>query len=325
MLRAGAGKAPRDRARAGRRRRARAAARRRRRSTGRSSRSASATSPTSTRRCAKCCACSRPGARFVILEFSTPRIALVRAGYHLYFHRVLPLVGRLVSGHRTAYSYLPASVAHFPAEEELAARMTAAGFARRALGVAVASASRRSTSGRSAEPAVSASASAQAWPSTRSGVHRGHRRGRRAAPDHAAGEGAPRDLRDHRPRVEDAGRRARRCCSSTSILRDGTRSPFPVAINLFGSMRRMALALGVDRLDEHGERITRAARPQGAGRDAGQAVDAAAAVRGGEVPAAHEEREARRARRSCGAATRSTSTSCRSSPAGRTTAGRTSR
>ena len=41
------------------------------------------------------------------------------------------------------------------------------------------------------------------------------------------------------------------------VLRDGARSAFPVAINLFGSMRRMALALGVERLDEHGERITK--------------------------------------------------------------------
>lgn len=70
-----------------------------------------------------------PGARFVILEFSTPRAAPVRAFYQLYFHHVLPVVGRLVSGHRTAYTYLPKSVAHFPVEEELAARMTAAGFA----------------------------------------------------------------------------------------------------------------------------------------------------------------------------------------------------
>ena len=70
-----------------------------------------------------------PGARFVILEFSTPRSAVVRAAYHFYFHRVLPAVGRLVSGHRTAYTYLPRSVAHFPVEEELAARMTRAGFA----------------------------------------------------------------------------------------------------------------------------------------------------------------------------------------------------
>jgi 4-hydroxy-3-polyprenylbenzoate decarboxylase len=40
------------------------------------------------------------------------------------------------------------------------------------------------------------------------------------------------------------------------VLRDGSRSDYPVAINLFGSMRRMALALGVQELDEHGRRIT---------------------------------------------------------------------
>ena len=40
------------------------------------------------------------------------------------------------------------------------------------------------------------------------------------------------------------------------ILDDGTRSPYPVAINLFGSMSRMCLALGVHSLDEIGARIT---------------------------------------------------------------------
>jgi demethylmenaquinone methyltransferase / 2-methoxy-6-polyprenyl-1,4-benzoquinol methylase len=71
----------------------------------------------------------RPASRFVILEFSTPRSALVRRLYHAYFHHVLPVVGRIVSGHRTAYTYLPRSVANFPVEEELARRMTRAGFA----------------------------------------------------------------------------------------------------------------------------------------------------------------------------------------------------
>lgn len=71
-----------------------------------------------------------PGGRFVILEFSTPRSAVVRAGYHAYFHHVLPFIGQLVSGHGTAYRYLPRSVANFPSEGALAARMTAAGFAR---------------------------------------------------------------------------------------------------------------------------------------------------------------------------------------------------
>jgi demethylmenaquinone methyltransferase / 2-methoxy-6-polyprenyl-1,4-benzoquinol methylase len=70
----------------------------------------------------------RPGARFVILEFSTPRFALVRAAYLAYFHHVLPFIGRLVSGHATAYTYLPLSVAQFPTEEALADRLRQAGF-----------------------------------------------------------------------------------------------------------------------------------------------------------------------------------------------------
>jgi demethylmenaquinone methyltransferase/2-methoxy-6-polyprenyl-1,4-benzoquinol methylase len=70
----------------------------------------------------------RPGARFAILEFTTPRFAPVRWAYHLYFHHVLPWIGGAISGHRSAYRYLPRSVANFPGEPELAARMTKAGF-----------------------------------------------------------------------------------------------------------------------------------------------------------------------------------------------------
>ena len=71
-----------------------------------------------------------PGARFVILEFSTPRATVMRLLYLFYFHRILPLVGRAVSGHPTAYSYLPDSVQGFPEAVALAKRMTAAGFER---------------------------------------------------------------------------------------------------------------------------------------------------------------------------------------------------
>ncbi len=70
----------------------------------------------------------RDGATFVILEFSMPRVPVVRSLYRLYFHYVLPALGRLVSRHPTAYRYLPASVDSFPNEEELARRMTRAGF-----------------------------------------------------------------------------------------------------------------------------------------------------------------------------------------------------
>jgi demethylmenaquinone methyltransferase / 2-methoxy-6-polyprenyl-1,4-benzoquinol methylase len=70
----------------------------------------------------------RPGGRFVVLEFTTPDSAVVRAAYHAYFHHLLPVVGGAVSGHRSAYQYLPRSVEHFPDAEELAERMRGAGF-----------------------------------------------------------------------------------------------------------------------------------------------------------------------------------------------------
>jgi 4-hydroxy-3-polyprenylbenzoate decarboxylase len=41
------------------------------------------------------------------------------------------------------------------------------------------------------------------------------------------------------------------------VLHNGSRSEFPVAMNLFGSMSRMAMSLGVTDLDEHGDRITK--------------------------------------------------------------------
>jgi demethylmenaquinone methyltransferase/2-methoxy-6-polyprenyl-1,4-benzoquinol methylase len=70
----------------------------------------------------------RRGGRFVILDFSTPRSALVRFIYLAYFNRLLPFIGGLISGHRSAYRYLPASVANFPVREQLAALMQEAGF-----------------------------------------------------------------------------------------------------------------------------------------------------------------------------------------------------
>ena len=70
----------------------------------------------------------KSGARFVILEFATPRFAPLRAAYLLYFRRVLPAIGRAVSKHTDAYSYLPESVLAFPDPDALAARLTAAGF-----------------------------------------------------------------------------------------------------------------------------------------------------------------------------------------------------
>ncbi len=70
----------------------------------------------------------RPGARLVVLEFTVPPNPLVRAGYLFYFRRILPVVGRVVSGHPWAYSYLPESVREFPDPSGLAAMMEAVGF-----------------------------------------------------------------------------------------------------------------------------------------------------------------------------------------------------
>ncbi|MEW5980936.1 MAG: bifunctional demethylmenaquinone methyltransferase/2-methoxy-6-polyprenyl-1,4-benzoquinol methylase UbiE [Acidobacteriota bacterium] len=77
---------------------------------------------------AEVCRCLVPGGRFVILEFGQPTAPVIRPLYLWYLRRVLPLVGRFVSGHGSAYEYLPASVRVFPSPGELAARLTRAGF-----------------------------------------------------------------------------------------------------------------------------------------------------------------------------------------------------
>ena len=71
-----------------------------------------------------------PGGRFVILEFSTPSSSLLNAAYQQYFKHVLPRIGGFISGHPTAYRYLPESVANFPTGDDLARRMQAAGFSK---------------------------------------------------------------------------------------------------------------------------------------------------------------------------------------------------
>lgn len=72
----------------------------------------------------------RPGGRLLILEFTTPRWQPFRALYFFYFLHVLPRVGSLVSGHGSAYAYLPASVLEFPEPERLADMLRDAGFGR---------------------------------------------------------------------------------------------------------------------------------------------------------------------------------------------------
>ena len=70
----------------------------------------------------------KPGGWVAVLEFSRPANAMMRPLFGLYFTRVLPLMGGLVSGSRMAYSYLPASVQTFPDQEQLSLLMQRAGF-----------------------------------------------------------------------------------------------------------------------------------------------------------------------------------------------------
>ncbi len=70
----------------------------------------------------------KPGGRLAILEFSIPASPLVRAVYLPYFRHVLPRVGRLVSGHGSAYTYLPVSVGSFIAPEAMLDHLRACGF-----------------------------------------------------------------------------------------------------------------------------------------------------------------------------------------------------
>lgn len=71
----------------------------------------------------------KPGGRALILDFSLPKNPVIAALYGMYFHRVLPLLGGLVSGNFEAYRYLPKSVENFPPREKFAKMMEEAGFA----------------------------------------------------------------------------------------------------------------------------------------------------------------------------------------------------
>jgi demethylmenaquinone methyltransferase / 2-methoxy-6-polyprenyl-1,4-benzoquinol methylase len=69
----------------------------------------------------------RPGGRLVLLEVATPSGAVRRALHHLYFARVVPVVGALLAD-RAAYAYLPRSVVYLPPGHELEAMIARAGF-----------------------------------------------------------------------------------------------------------------------------------------------------------------------------------------------------
>ena len=70
----------------------------------------------------------KPGAKLVILEMTLPPGPRLRRVYQFYFRRVLPWVGRRISKHTTAYTWLPESTQTFPPPPELARRLEQRGF-----------------------------------------------------------------------------------------------------------------------------------------------------------------------------------------------------
>jgi len=69
----------------------------------------------------------KPGGRLALLEVDTPNNRLLRWGHSLYFNRIVPWLGALLSD-AWAYAYLPRSVSYLPASEELQQMIEAAGF-----------------------------------------------------------------------------------------------------------------------------------------------------------------------------------------------------
>jgi len=68
------------------------------------------------------------GGKLAILEFSIPTLPVFKQLYLLYFTRILPKIGSLISGEEGPYSYLPASVSEFAQPAELASQLLQAGF-----------------------------------------------------------------------------------------------------------------------------------------------------------------------------------------------------
>jgi demethylmenaquinone methyltransferase/2-methoxy-6-polyprenyl-1,4-benzoquinol methylase len=69
----------------------------------------------------------RPGGRIGLLDVSQPDNRLLRWGHGLYFNRLVPVVGGLLSD-RAAYAYLPRSVSYLPAPAQLQSMLAQAGF-----------------------------------------------------------------------------------------------------------------------------------------------------------------------------------------------------
>jgi len=68
------------------------------------------------------------GAKVVILEFSQPKNKFISWSYNIYFKKILPTIGNLISKDKRAYTYLPDSVSNFPYGDSFLKHLKKAGF-----------------------------------------------------------------------------------------------------------------------------------------------------------------------------------------------------
>ena len=72
----------------------------------------------------------RPGGKLAIVEFGLPTLPVLGTVYRWYFTRILPVIGRLISRHSDAYTYLPASVGAFLTPDAMSRLLRESGFQR---------------------------------------------------------------------------------------------------------------------------------------------------------------------------------------------------
>ncbi|MDR0559240.1 MAG: bifunctional demethylmenaquinone methyltransferase/2-methoxy-6-polyprenyl-1,4-benzoquinol methylase UbiE [Prevotellaceae bacterium] len=71
---------------------------------------------------------TKPSGKLFILDFSIPENPLVCFPYRFYFFKIMPLIGKLISGNSMAYKYLPNSVSDFPQYEKMIELLNRAGY-----------------------------------------------------------------------------------------------------------------------------------------------------------------------------------------------------
>lgn len=70
----------------------------------------------------------RPGGRLFVLDFSLPKLPLLRPAYVFYLERIMPRIAGMITGHRDAFEYLCQSIERFPSGQAMESLLVANGF-----------------------------------------------------------------------------------------------------------------------------------------------------------------------------------------------------